>query len=126
MITLFRIGKKGQKDVKVFSQNDVREEIVRRAIVNTEARKEAILAATKPQIKPVQKSAPATVNPHAATIQKLDEILTKVSGFENSKIAAIAELALALETGDFKNLITLLKKKDTAAPVRKKKATWEL
>lgn len=113
----------------MFTENDVREEILRRSIVNGIARKEALNAKNTPVVKQepkATKTAPATVNPHAATIQKLDEILNKVSGFENSKIATIAELANALETGEFQNLIKLLKTKDKVVVKKRKKATWEL
>jgi hypothetical protein len=127
--TLFTFGKKGKKNVKIFTDNEVRDEIFRRSVVNSIARKEALNAKNAPVVKvePKQTKTSTAPNPHAATIQKLDEILTKVSGFDNTKIATIAELANALETGSFTNLIKLLKTKDKV--VAKKKATkktWEL
>jgi hypothetical protein len=129
MIALLTFGKKDNKKKILFTENDVRDEIFRRSLVNSEAGKQAILASIAPVLKQetkVVKTAPVKANPHAATIQKLDEILNKVSGFENSKIAVIAELALALETGNDKDLIKLLKSKDKVVAKKAKKKTWEL
>jgi len=104
MIQLFKNkGKEAQK------QSELATEIKRRAEVNVEARRMAVQLGS--QSKQDTKSA----------IQKIDEILDKVSGFENSKITTLCELMIALETGDTKNLIQFLKKGDKVVRVKSKK-----
>lgn len=105
------------------TEKDVQNEIVHRAMVNAEARKIAAGLNTKQPTKSVSdKKTPKKTTPvtNTSAIQFIDEILDKVSGYENSKITALAELALALETGDSKNLISFLKKKDKIVKVKTK------
>jgi hypothetical protein len=109
----------------LLTENTVREDILRRSIVNAEARKMAKQMGSKsaPKVtKPKEKAtvAPASINPHAATIEHINQILDKVSGYENSKITTLCELMLALESGDTKNLITFLKKKDKVVKIKTK------
>lgn len=99
----------------IFTEDSVREDILRRAMVNQVAKN----AALKPA--PVTKATPVEIaNPHAATIEKLNAILDKVSGFENSKITAMCELLIALETGNDQNLIKFLKTKDKTVKIKAK------
>lgn len=117
MLQLLTFNKK--KEVKnnvIFTEDSVREDIMRRAMVNQVAKN----AALKPA--PVAKSAPVKstdTNPHAATIEKLNAVLDKVSGYENSKITAMCELLIALETGNDQNLIKFLKTKDKTVKLKK-------
>lgn len=102
-------------------------EIKRRAEVNAEARKmaEAMtsgMKVTKPAV--VGKTPVKGINQYAEAIVRIDSILDKVAAYDNSKIGVLAELMLALETGDDKNLITFLKKPDKKIRVKKKKSSW--
>lgn len=117
MIQLLTFNRKKTTPVNnvIFTEDSVRDDIMRRAMINQVAKS----AALKP--KPVVKTAPIpSINPHAAAITKLNEILDKVSGYENSKITAVTELLLALESGDDKNLIKFLKTKDKTVKVKAK------
>jgi hypothetical protein len=121
MIQLLTFGKK--KEVKnnvIFTEQSVLDDIMRRAMINQVAKN----AALKPQPESVkQKPTPApepVVNPHQATIIKLNALLDKVSGYENSKITAMCELLIALETGNDQNLIKFLKTKDKTVKIKAK------
>jgi len=104
MMQLFKNkGKEAQK------QADLTAEIKRRADVNAEARKLAVQLGSQSK------------QDTASAIKKIDEILDKVSGFENSKITTLCELIIALETGDTKNLIQFLKKSDKIVRIKSKK-----
>lgn len=118
MIQLLTFNKK--KEVKnnvIFTENSVREDIMRRAMVNQMAKNTALKSKQVVKESTVKITTP---NPHTATITKLNEILDKVSGYENSKITAVTELLLALETGDDKNLIKFLKTKDKTVKIKTK------
>ena len=115
MLQILTFGKKNKvKNNVIFTEDSVRDEILRRAMVNQVAKN----AALKP--KPVVKETPTAINPHAATIEKLNAVLDKVSGFENSKITAMCELLIALETGNDQNLIKFLKTKDKTVKIKAK------
>lgn len=105
MITLFKFGKKNDS---VITEDAVRDQILRRAIINQEKRKQKITVET------------SINNNHTDTLKKIEEILDKVSGYENSKITAVTELLLALESGDDKNLIKFLKTKDKVVKLKSK------
>jgi SPX domain protein involved in polyphosphate accumulation len=100
MIQLFN-NKKNSLEIQ---EEDLRKEIEQRAKINAEIRKGS----------------------NSDILQKIDQILDKVSGFENSKITAITELYLALESGDTKDLIAFLKKPETVVvkKLKKKVSTW--
>ena len=121
MLQLLKFGK--NKEVKsnvIFTEQSVQDDIMRRAMVNQMAKN----AALKPQPEPAkQKPAPApehVENPYRVTIAKLNQILDKVSGFENSKITTMCELLIALETGNEQNLIKFLKTKDKVVKIKSK------
>lgn len=100
MIQLFN-NKKNSLEIQ---EEDLRKEIMQRAKVNAEVRKGS----------------------NSDILQKIDQILDKVSGYENSKITAITELYLALESGDTKELIQYLKKPEVTVVKKSKKkvSTW--
>jgi len=102
-----------KKAPKLASQNEeqaIRISIQKRAEVNAEARQ----MATKMVVS----------KGGGDILSKIDQILDKVAGFENSKITAITELYLALESGDTKNLTAFLKKSDSVG-TKKTKKTWK-
>lgn len=122
---MLNIFKKSNK--KTDETDNVMLEIKRRAEVNAEARKmaEAMtsgMKVTKPAV--VGKTPVKGINQYAEAIVRIDSILDKVAAYDNSKIGVLAELMLALETGDDKNLITFLKKPDKKIRVKKKKSSW--
>ncbi len=102
-------------------EGKIRMEIQRRQEINTEARKMAV------RLGMAQKQAPVSVQSKADMLRTLDGVLDGVSKFDNIKISTLCELYNAIETGDTKNLINFLKKKEKVA-VKKttKKKTWEL
>lgn len=107
---------------------DVMAEIKRRAEVNSEARKMAeVMTSGMKVTKPAVNGNVAVkgINQYSEAITRIDSILDKVSAYDNSKIGVLAELMLALETGDDKNLIAFLKKPDKKIRVKKKKSTWQ-
>lgn len=108
-----------KKDV-LFTEDNIKDEIMRRAVVNSEGRKMAEFLKKNPITESKKTEKQSIGNPHGATIKKIDEILNKVSGYENSKITALCELMLALETGNEKSLITFLKKKDKVVKIKTK------
>lgn len=119
LLTFSRKKKEPTKNV-IFTENSVRDEIMRRAMVNQTAKNEVIKLKSKATEAP--KPAPmTTANSYATAITKLNGILDKVAGYENSKITAVTELLLALESGDDKNLIKFLKTKDKVVKIKVKK-----
>lgn len=108
MMNLF---KKSPKSASQIEEETIRINILKRAEANTDARRSAKMVVTKGG---------------GDVLSKIDQILDKVAGFENSKITAITELFLALESGDDKNLISFLKKGDSVAKkvVKKKTKNW--
>ena len=97
MMNLF--NKKNSKNALEIREEDLRNEMLVRAKVNSEVRNGV----------------------NNEILKKIDEILDKVSGYENSKITAITELYLALESGDSKSLINFLKKPDVSVKKKEKK-----
>jgi hypothetical protein len=113
MIQLF---KSREKEVaKGYTEFDVQMEIMNRARVNAQNRK--ILAEKQKKTKVVSIGNAMTV---------LDQVLDKVGSYENSKITALTELYLALESGDTKNLIEFLKKGEVVKvkATKTKKSSW--
>jgi hypothetical protein len=105
-------------------EDEVRRDIQRRADINAVARKEALKLAQDKAAKNVV--ATSKIVSKEDMLKTLDNVLNAVGGYENSKITALTELYLAIESGDTKELIQFLKKKD--APVVKKsksKKVWE-
>jgi hypothetical protein len=121
MIQLLTFGKKKQvKNNIIFTEQSVADDIMRRAMINEVAKNSALKPqAAKPAPKPASKNNSAP-NPHLNTIAKLNSILDKVSGYENSKITAMCELLIALESGNDQNLIKFLKTKDKVVKVKSK------
>lgn len=118
MLQLFKSREKQRISV---TEDQVRQEIILRAQINSTARKEAVKIAKE---KTVQSKKVVSKDDMLKT---LDNVLNAVAAYENSKITALTELYLAIESGDTKNLIQFLKKKD--APIAKKKKlkkVWEL
>lgn len=109
MINLFKNKAKSPSQIE---EETLRMRMVKRAEANSNARKSAKMTLTKGG---------------GDVLSKIDAILDKVGGFENSKITAITELYLALESGDDKNLIKFLKQGDKIqkkTTVKKKSKTW--
>lgn len=94
MINFF---KNKEKSATLIAEDTLRTKIVERAEANSNARKTAKMIVSKGG---------------GDVLTKIDRILDKVAGYENTKITAITELYLALESGDDKNLIKFLKKGD--------------
>lgn len=119
---MFKIFKNTESTLTI-REEQVREEILRRAQIRTEAErivKNGELASQK-------KASKVKVVSKADALQMIDQVLDKVGGYENSKITAITELYLALESGDTKNLIQFLKAKEPVAKIAKKKnEPWKL
>lgn len=107
----------------LIKEGELRKELVRRSELRSEATKmaqEIVLAKDKIAAK-------AKVVSKADALQMIDQVLDKVGAYENSKITALTELYLALESGDTKNLIQFLKAKEPVAKVKKNKTeTWNL
>ena len=106
------------------SEDQIRASIQMRAKINQEARRLAIQMGKEQVVKPTPKS--TKIVSAGDMLQTLDAVLDAVSAYENTKITAITELYLAIESGDTKNLITFLKKKDKAIKKKKTKKIWEL
>lgn len=107
-------------------EDEVRRDIMRRAEINATARKAALKLA---QEKAAKKDAPVATGKTVSKddmLKTLDDVLNAVSAYENTKITALTELYLAIESGNTKNLITYLKKKDVAPKKKKVKKVWEL
>lgn len=101
------------------AEEEVMLDIQRRAMINSEARRmaEDMLRKSKAKTKVVS---------IGDAIKVLDQVLDKVVGYENSKITAVTECLLALESGDTKNLIEYLKKSEVVkVKTKKKKSNWE-
>lgn len=109
---MINIFKNKTKSASQIAEDTLRTKMVERAEANSNARKTAKMIVTKGG---------------GDVLSKIDRILDKVVGYENSKITAITELYLALESGDDKNLIQFLKKGDLIQPkkaTKRKIKTW--
>jgi hypothetical protein len=111
---------KGESSLTV-KEEQLREDIHRRAMIKNEATKLAKNIVATEQ----KKAAKVKVVSKADALQMIDQVLDKVGAYENAKITALTELYLALESGDTKNLIQFLKAKEPVAKVSKKSvSTW--
>jgi hypothetical protein len=105
-------------------EDEVRRDIQRRAEINAVARKEALKLAQDKAAKNVV--ATSKLISKDDMLKTLDNVLNAVGGYENSKITALTELYLAIESGDTKDLIQFLKKKDASVVKKSKsKKVWE-
>jgi translation initiation factor IF-3 len=106
-----------------FTEDNIRKEIMDRASYNTEQRKKALDLAKKPVN--AQKIASSKLVNSQDMLKTLDNVLDAVHKYDNVKISTLCELYNAIESGDTKNLIEFLKKKDKIK-LPKKKKTYEL
>lgn len=105
---MMNIFKNKAQSASQIEEEAIRINLLKRAEVNADARRSAKMVVSKGG---------------GDMLAKIDQILDKVAGFENSKITAITELFLALESGDDENLISFLKKGDLLQKKRTKKNT---
>jgi hypothetical protein len=123
MLGLFKKKPSIEEKRDLVTEKQVRRDIARRAEIRSVAEKLAVSMN-------MEKSAPLPVTQkkeelkktedHIITIQRINNILDKVSNYENTKITTLCELILALETGNDKNLIELLRKKDKVVKIKTK------